>query len=146
MGLEQMDEFDEFVCFTVCSVYFCGSVLFEAKQESARMIDLLVFCLFVRFYLNYCFSFFKCFVLSKKCSVSCKMMQQQRFFLSLPSFVSPLLSTCFTSTKSLTEAMEIDHDLFKRVLHPVCEEEHFIAKTLPFFQKLVRDEKLFAVI
>ncbi len=68
----------------------------------------------------------------------------ERFFLSLPSGLerNPLLSTSFSSTAQLSAALACEEDTLNAVLAPtVTGTEGFLSQTLPFFQRLVRDEK-----
>jgi hypothetical protein len=70
-----------------------------------------------------------------------RAMQAERFFLKLPTGLehNPLLSTTFASAKQLSSALGCDETQLRSVLAPVGEDA-FLSATLPWFQRLVREE------
>jgi hypothetical protein len=72
-----------------------------------------------------------------------RAMQAERFFLKLPTGLehNPVLSTSFASAKQLSSALGCDETQLRSVLAPVGEDA-FLNATLPWFQRLVREESV----
>ena len=71
-------------------------------------------------------------------------MQAERFLLKLPTGLerNPLLSTTFASAKQLSSALGCDETQLRGVLAPtVTGEDGFLNSTLPWFQRLVREDR-----
>ena len=72
-------------------------------------------------------------------------MKAQKLFYALPKSTTPLVTSKFASLESLAAALDVEAEFFAHVLKPVCSTEHFVTRTVPFFQKLLSDESIFKV-